>query len=208
MRIERLAEHSVDVDLLPEAPVVLDAGCRGFDFSHAVLDVRPNARIIAMDPAPESAGSDDPRITFLNEPLVGLHQSSQMEFVALPNPAACFVRELDSTTLAGKCVETRTLLWLFSWFQIQKFDLVKLDVEGSEFGILETWPGPIATQISVEFHDHVDNRKYDEAYFNRLFLGSLADYEVVQHELSEVSNARRGHWDSLFRLRGTEMYLN
>lgn len=204
MRIERLAEHSVDIDLLPETPVVLDAGCRGFDFSNAVLDVRPKARIIAMDPAPGNAGSNDPRITFLKEPLVGLHQPSTMEFVALPNPAACFVRELNPATFQGISVETRTLKWLSSWFQIQRFDLVKLDVEGSEFGILETWPGPIATQISVEFHDYVDNSKYDDAYFNRLFLGSLANYEVVRHEVSEVSNARRGHWDSLFRLRGTE----
>jgi hypothetical protein len=30
--------------------VVLDAGRRGFEFSNAVLDVRPNARMIAMDP--------------------------------------------------------------------------------------------------------------------------------------------------------------
>jgi FkbM family methyltransferase len=201
LRIEQLAEHSVDLDLLPEAPVVLDAGCRGFDFSNAVLEVRPNARIIAMEAAPGVEGSNDPRITFLNQPLVGFLQSSKMEFVALPNPAACFMRELNPATFKGISVETRTLQWLSSRFQIEKFDLIKLDVEGSEFGILETWPGPIATQLSVEFHDYVDNHKYDDAFFNRLFLGSLSDYDVVQHEVSEVSNARRGHWDSLFRLR-------
>jgi len=201
MKIERLAEHSVDVDLLPEAPVVLDAGCRGFDFSNAVLKVRPNARVIAMDPAPGAHGSSDPRITFLNEALVGLHQSPKMEFVALPNPAACYMREVDPATFEGISVDTRTLPWICSTFQVNKFDLIKLDVEGSEFAILDTWPGPIATQISIEFHDYVDNNKYNDAYFDRLFLMSLPHYEVVQHELSEVSNARRGHWDSLFRLR-------
>jgi FkbM family methyltransferase len=205
MKIERLAEHSVDLDLLPQAPVVLDAGCRGFDFSNAVLDVRPDARIIAMDAAPGAGGSTDHRITFLNQPLVGFLQSSRMEFVPLPNPAACFMREINSTASQGILLETRTLQWITSQFQVSKFDLIKLDVEGSEFGILETWPGAIATQISVEFHDYVDNNKYDDAYFQRLFLGSLGDYEVVQHEMSEVSNARRGHWDSLLRLRPGKM---
>ena len=202
MKVERLAEHSVDVELLPEAPVVLDAGCRGFDFSNAVLDVRPKARVIAMDPAPGAEPSNDPRIIFLNQPLVGLYQPSKMEFVALPNPAACFMRELNPATFAGISVQTRTLQWICSQFAVEKFDLIKLDVEGSEFAILQTWPGPIATQLSVEFHDYVDNSMYDDEYFNRLFHGSLAHYEVVQHEVSEVSNARRGHWDSLFRLRG------
>ena len=112
------------------------------------------------------------------------------------------MRELNPATFAGISVQTRTPQWVCSQFAVEKFDLIKLDVEGSEFAILQTWPGPIATQLSIEFHDYVDNSMYDDEYFNRLFQGSLADYEVVQHEVSEVSNARRGHWDSLFRLRG------
>ena len=89
MKIERLAEHSVDVELLPEAPVVLDAGCRGFDFSNAVLDVRPKARVTQWT-RPRSEPSSDPRITFLNQPLVGLYQPSKME------SGRCRIRRLAS----------------------------------------------------------------------------------------------------------------
>jgi hypothetical protein len=53
MNLQKLAEHTVDVDLLPEAPIVLDVGCRWFDFSKEILRIRPDARIVALDPGPD-----------------------------------------------------------------------------------------------------------------------------------------------------------
>ncbi len=84
------------------------------------------------------------------------------------------------------------------------FALVKLDCEESEFGILENWPGPIATQISVEFHDWTGpwetKAKNSPTYYPNLWAGPLRDYEVVQHELSKVGEGV-GHWDTLLRLK-------
>jgi hypothetical protein len=81
------------------------------------------------------------------------------------------------------------------------FDLVKLDIEGAEFDVLEHWPGPVATQLSIEFHDAFDKRFYDAAYFERLFAGPLADYRVVQHEAMREPYPDIGHWDSLLVLK-------
>jgi methyltransferase family protein len=87
-------------------------------------------------------------------------------------------------------------------YRVDHWDLIKLDCEGSEFGILENWPGPVARQISVEFHDWTGPWAERAAgdYYERLFAGPLKDYEVVQHELSKQGEGI-GHWDSLLRLR-------
>ena len=51
--------HSLDLDLLPSAPVILDVGCSGFGFSRDFLEMYPEARVIAMDPNPTMR---DPRL--------------------------------------------------------------------------------------------------------------------------------------------------
>ena len=62
MNLQTLASHTVDLDLLPEAPIVLDAGCRWFDFTTALQIRRKDARVIAIDPA-----VDDGRICAIYE---------------------------------------------------------------------------------------------------------------------------------------------
>ena len=83
-----------------------------------------------------------------------------------------------------------------------RYAVVKLDCEGSEFGILENWPHRMADQISVEFHDYLDRARWKDKYFADLFAGPLKDYRVVQHELTPVGPGNTmGHWDSLLVLR-------
>jgi hypothetical protein len=90
----------------------------------------------------------------------------------------------------------------FSKLTVPHWDLVKLDCEASEFSILEHWPGPIATQISVEFHDYMHREKWGKMYFDGLFNYKLTDYEVVQHEDFAACDNAMGHWDSLLVLKG------
>lgn len=80
--------------------------------------------------------------------------------------------------------------------RVEKWDIVKLDCEGSEFSILENWPrGGIAGQISVEFHDFKNPERWNQKYFEWLWT-QLPDYEVVQHEYFKQGEAF-GYWDSL-----------
>src|ERR1700679_483122 len=51
MNLQTLASHTVDLDLLREAPAVLDVGCRGFDFVDQIYLHRSTAKVTAMDPA-------------------------------------------------------------------------------------------------------------------------------------------------------------
>jgi len=201
MNLVQLASHTVDLDLLPEAPRVLDAGCRDFDFSQAVLKVRPHARIKALDPGPDIPEPDDPAIMFFRAALVGDDRKRARLFTGSTGHGD-FLSTLD-VYYDMKPVEVGCLrigeIAVCDSRDWPAFDLVKLDIEGSEFEILERWPGPIARQISVEFHDWNRPEIRDSDYYERLWA-KLPWYRVVQHGLSKQGNGV-GNWDSLLVLR-------
>lgn len=201
MNLVSLASHTVDLDLLPDAPIVLDVGCRDFDFTNAVRNIRRCARLVSLDASPDVAVIGTSRVVFLQMALVGkerhmallaMHSSGEGNFICDDPP-------WFAEAAAVKCI---TLAQLMEKCKIKFWDLVKLDCEGSEFGILENWPGPVARQISIEFHDWTGPWEGYVAgdYYERLFAGPLKDYEVVQHELSRQGEGI-GHWDTLLRLR-------
>lgn len=221
MNLKQLGgEHTVDIDLLPEAPLVLDVGCRGFEFDREILALRPKARIIALDPDPTIEAPPEKEITFLRAALT--HRVDKTVIWQGPGEGAYITASDDpynpgykwGTVLGQPSAEVpnytlRQLMQLQSIARLHRqmggtsdgFDLVKLDCEGSEFGILENWPGPIATQISVEFHDTIDRERWNDEYFKNLFAGPLCDYRVIQHELLPMGpGPSYGHWDDLLIL--------
>lgn len=206
MNLVKLASHTVDLDALPESPTVLDVGCRGFDFAAAVLESRPWVTVIAMDPDPviDAYMVKARSIHFVQEALVGDGRVDSLyagwstgEGNLLCDKAPWYAERTHTVP----CANIREIMRRTG---IEHWDLVKLDCEGSEFGILENWPGPIASQISVEFHDWTGPWKEYVAgdYYERLWAGPLKDYEVLTHELSTVGPGPAwGHWDTVLRLR-------
>jgi len=201
--IVRLAgDHSIDVGLLPEKPVVLDVGCRGFDFARNILELRPEALVICMDPDPAIQDPNIPGIEYIQKALTA-DDVPLRKYAAFSSGEANFITDADSYYDAKiqyvKCI---TIEALMRGLGIEYLDLVKLDCENSEFGILESWPGRIAGQLSIEFHDFQNRNRWDNAYFDQLFSGPLRDYEVVQHELTPVGpDQTLSHWDSLLVLK-------
>ncbi len=205
MNLVKLAGHTVDLDLLPERPVVLDVGCRGFDFTREVLALRPSAKILALDPDPhiECAITGEGWM-FFRAALVGDGRdwANYAGWSTGEGNLICDVSpHYAERSHTVPCVNITRLM---SMMPVSHCDLVKLDCEESEFGILEAWPGPIATQISVEFHDWTgpweSAAKNSPTYYPNLWAGPLRDYEVVQHDLSRQGEGV-GHWDTLLRLR-------
>ncbi len=210
MNLVKLASHTVDLDLLPERPVVLDVGCRGFDFTREVLALRRGALLFAMDPDPLIKRPPDSEIDiatyyFLRMALVGDGRESANYAGWSTGEGNMLCEVSPHYAERSHDVPCTNIGNLMEWQSIRHFDLVKLDCEESEFGILENWPGPIATQISVEFHDWTGpwetKAKNSPTYYPALWAGPLRDYEVVQHELSKVGEGT-GHWDTLLRLKG------
>ncbi len=203
MNLIALASHSVDLDAIPERPVVLDVGCRGFDFTREILRHRPGARVVAMDPDPAMPAEPPPGVTFLRVALVGdgRKASTYADYSTGEGNFLCDRVPHYARAHTVPCINIRALM---AQLGIDYWDVVKLDCEESEFGILENWPGPIAGVLSVEFHDWTGpcKAKATEDYYRRLFAGPLRDYDVLSHELSTVGPGPAwGHWDSVFRLK-------
>lgn len=202
------AEHSIDLSLLPMRPVVLDVGCRGFEFDVELLKLAPFARIIALDPDPTIEDPKIAGITFIRKAVT----ERDVEGVVWQGPGeAAFIcgnrgepgygvgvlRPEESAQVLNTTIEK-----LMAEHGIGHWDLVKLDCEGSEFGILENWPGPIATQLSVEFHDFAYPTRWNEEYFDKLFAGPLAIYERLLFGLTPLGPGNSmGHWDTVLALR-------
>jgi hypothetical protein len=229
MTLRCLAEHTIDIDLLPESPLVLDVGCRGFEFDREILKLRPKARIIALDPDPEITHPEEKEIIFLHAALTekmvdrviwqgpgdgayivgsGDQHDPGYRWSITPNQPHAEVQNVTIHKLMSKYGRRFQQpiqsdgRFVESMPRFCPFDLVKLDCEGSEFGILCHWPGPISKQISVEFHDYVDRQRWDDQFFENLFNGPLHDYCVVQHELIPMGpGGHLGHWNSLLVLR-------
>jgi hypothetical protein len=186
--IKVIAEHSVDLDLLSGA-VCIDAGCRGFKFSEAMRDI--GCHVIAMDL--EDMEPENPEnIHFMKRALMVEH--GEYHYVDTKDQQAKFISN------TGIKVDGVGIRYLYSELvqQGKEIDILKLDVEGTEYFLLSD-PNfqPIPKQISVEFHMHAHRQLHDQ-YYDKCMENLLKWYEPVKHELTQAHGAGWNYWDSLF----------
>lgn len=208
MNLTTICGHTFDESLLPERAVILDVGSRNFDFTRGILALRPKARVIALDPDPAIHPMQHPNVTFLRYALVG-DGRTRSNYASYSTGEGNMLLDGDSYYDAKILrVDCMDIGYLMNCCNVYRFDLIKLDCEGSEFGILENWP-PLITirdkmasdshdvhsQLSIEFHDGTPNGpNRDEAYYQKLF--AKLGYRVIQHEVSKQGDWI-GHWDTL-----------
>lgn len=182
MNITTISEHSVCLDLLPAEARILDAGCRGFEFTNYFRERGHQVLAIDIDELPEGnkyllagigytsgkAGvseSADPQARRLTHPVPGK-----------PEVDVYNIEQLKA--LAGG-----------------PFDLIKMDVEGEELAILNAAAHPMAKQVSVEFHAHCTLQ-------TRAQLDTLLDwlsrwYTVCNRVWENRHGAGFNYWDIL-----------
>lgn len=135
---------------------VLDAGCRDFDFARYA--VAKGCQVLALDPSPDVEDPQIGGVIFEGAAVAGV--AGKIRFA--------MTEDLEARHLATACSRGRavsyvevcavTLADVMREHGVAMWDCVKMDIEGSEYEILKAWPGPIASQIAVEFHDHVERR--------------------------------------------------
>lgn len=193
--------HSYDESLLTPGGWALDVGARGFKFAEQMAE--HGLRVIAMEPD-ISATYDGPRdVHLLHAALVGNADVSWAMYAGWSdgtgNQLATERPAHAETYYSVTCLSIGPLMAARG---IDRFDIVKLDCEGSEYDILWNWPRHAAVQISVEMHDFLGMRPR-ESYYDELFAGPLRDYDVVQHEWTPLraENPVENFWDSLLVLK-------
>lgn len=192
--------HTFDETLLTPGGWTLDVGARGFMFSEGLDDLGQN--VLAIEPDRNVRYEGHRRIGLINAALIGTGATSAM-YAAWSDGTGnmlCDVRPDHAEEYYD--VLCTNISWILQQSCIDRFDLVKLDCEGSEYEILWNWPSRAALQISVEFHDFLGMRPR-ESWYDELLAGPLREYEVVQHEWTPLTpeNPICNYWDSLFVLR-------
>jgi FkbM family methyltransferase len=149
---------------VPEKPTILDIGANAGYFSLFALSRFPDARVVAFEPLPanfrllerQRAMNSDRDFTCVQKAVSGergtltLAYDAKDSFSTSATLFAASSGQLDEIT-----VETLTLRDIWTDFGIERCDLLKMDCEGAEYGILYvSSPDDLAriSQIAMEVH--------------------------------------------------------
>jgi len=199
MKIEVIDNHSVATDLL-RGGAVLDAGARGFRFSRWFAE--RGHKVYAFDPAPDIENLRITNLNFYRMGLVGTGKPGDWHLVQCDDPEASYLKRGE----ADHFIATTDIQGIMSFCRIQMFDVVKLNVEGAEYDILESWPGPIARQVVVSFHEHTGRGRGREGC-DLLVERMRQWYDVPVHQWERRYCCSENYWDTLFTLRGLEILV-
>ncbi len=192
--IDRLAHYGTEYggfvvvpDLLPFGGNALCAGVgEDISFDQSLID-KHSMKVIAIDPT-EKAKNYVQKLSlhnfwFLERALVGENAAENITIFA--NKHTHYVSEsvLSSHTgideRAARTVQTIKLSQLQQVFD--RFDLIKLDIEGAEYDLIDQLPALGARTICIEFHHHCTD--YTEADTQRAVNTlAAAGYFVISTE--------------------------
>lgn len=188
--IETIAEHNVDVSLLPEHAVIADLGCLNFIFCD---EMRRRGHIVY----PVDIQDLSPRVHY----QIAITDYDGYGYVLHNNDKqATMFSQFDQKNVRSERIKCRTLESFKRELQIEMFDLIKMDVEGSELQIIMSLDSPPAKQLSVEFHMHTGVYGDEEVYQMVSHLRRMG-YEIASHEKTSQHGLPPNFWSSLFILR-------
>lgn len=200
-RLAEIHSHTFYAPGLGPSSVVADLGASAATFSQTIA-TRFGARCFAAEPLPDNFRliAHHPRVTAFPVALSGTdgrialgvrgsaHTSaSYQSFGGLPEHARV---DVDSVTLEG----------FLRLAGVQRFDLVKLDIEGAEFGLFEAARDETLCaigQITVEFHDFLDPALTPQvhAVIQRLEGLGFTTLRFTRHFHGDVLFVNRRHVD-------------
>ena len=203
MEFKTIGGHTFDDSLLTDG-VIIDVGCRGFEFADYF---RPKT-VWAIDPDCKVFNKEEQfDIIFdLNFHLRGLNVaigSVAGETTYYPNGEATMIREVDPDPtyphIDQKYCKTCKTITMEDLYKItgENVDILKLDCEGGEYAILGETFKPIPKQITVEFHHHcvpdLHKQKY-QSIIERL----EKDYTMHNAVWEQRHGCGYNFWDTLF----------
>ncbi len=200
-----ISEHTIDETLINKDGWILDLGCINFTFANDIKKYCNN--VLCIDPNPNikeiPEGIIYERMAVTHDESVNeqnFYIYNDINGYSLLNPSRdwCTLQEVITVPVC-------TIKSMMEKYNIDKFELIKFDIEGSEYKILENINWSISKQFSIEFHDFRFMNPYypnNETYYD-LLLDRIKDkMDIVQHQLTDhpgfPSGMGRNYWDSLF----------
>lgn len=195
-----IQEHTIEESIINKNGFILDSGCVHFSFSLGVKEYCDN--VICIDPSSSIENIPD-GLTFIRKALIAGDQKkvSFFEYTdiqgnSIYNPVGDCCR-LKNTVEVEACNITD----IMHQYQINQFELIKLDIEGAEYSILNDIDWTISKQYSVEFHDF-RNMCPNQDFYEKLFHKMSKYCDIIQHQQTDHSGgAGRNYWDSLYVLK-------
>ncbi len=188
-------EHTIDRSLLTGGWVI-DVGCRNWRFTDAVIGL--GEKVIGIDPNPDV--QEHPWAIFRRAALEHGIPGGQVCLRVCDNGNG--THTVDPGT-EGDDIITAPVISLPELMEMVPgtLDVFKIDAEGAEFGILANWPGPVARQLTVEFHHFWHRSPPDPDAAIAEIAAHLGQwYTPVKHEKT-LQWGRWAYWDSLWVLK-------
>ena len=187
--IETVAEHSVNLELLPEQSNILDLGCRGFEFERHFSSLGHFVCCVDADPQIKDVPND---ANFFRMAISNEEGECAIQNTVDPQ-ARHIIKGIGTKKMTIESF-TETLnknnIGKIAW------DLIKIDIEGEEFNILKSSKHPIAKQVSVEFHAHCRIEQTKQSIEE--LLKELEQYYTVHNAVWETRHsAGYNFWDVL-----------
>lgn len=161
MKVENIADHPVYTPSLKSNCSIIDIGANEGAFSLRMVD-QFQLRSFLIEPNPNCLSSIKQNDSIIKFNIALGEKSGYLDFFLSKNSqASSFNPNISSIWGIDKVinVEMLTLKEFLEKHQIEHIELVKIDAEGSEIEILNSMcnTGLLNfTQITVEFHEHLD----------------------------------------------------
>jgi FkbM family methyltransferase len=158
--IKIIKEHSFFDDFLSDKNIIIDLGaCRG-EFSSEFMKHYPTHKCILVEANPTNfryLPNDDKIIKYMN--LISTKNDEEITFYEDPKSPYNGSKMFNYFNGIEHKIKTITLDKIISENNIDYIDLLKIDIEGSEYELLENLSMSTlekVKQITIEFHDFID----------------------------------------------------
>lgn len=197
--------HTYEPNLLVSGGWVLDLGCNDFIFSKHLLKM--GLKVIAIDPIKNvnipSDVINNQNFIYIQKACVGIKESSTKIYYeyeawganSIYNTPEMLHRD-DNGGHANNPFKTKyevelvTIGELMGMYDIKQFELIKIDVEGAEYEILEHLPKKCAKQLSIEFHDFLGLTPIDDIeWYHKNLSNNLTDYFLSYEQKEPLKNS-------------------
>lgn len=190
MNIQTIAEHQIDLDLLPESANVLDLGCRGFIFANELRRLGHSVFCVDCD--------DIHSEKHFYHRFAITDYNGWTKVIRSNDPQATKISMYgDDSNPAVPCI---TLKAFSDIVDVPFWDYIKTDIEGSEKEMIMSLEKAPAKQLEIEFHLHtgIYNNEAVDIMVDRL---KILGYEVASHQKTSQHGLMPNYWSSLFILK-------